>query len=228
MTLTNREAGELLNEVYTGVTGFVKVDEEKRPHNVDYTYGELTNPGATALLSRVTLSDADVLYDLGCGIGKFVLQAFLTTRVREAVGIEFEPQRYTAAVQAKGRLLATCKPSMLAGRDLKFCRADFTTCDLSDATVVYVCSTCMPESVLSEIARKLTGAHRLRHIVSLKPSSSFANLLSNVTQISLETTWTKSTIAHVYSRSHPEKKTGGRKPKKSRLHRSRKLKRKDK
>ncbi|CAD7940382.1 unnamed protein product [Amoebophrya sp. A120] len=47
----------------------------------------------------------DVFYDLGSGLGKAVVQTALTTPVKRAIGIEFEPTRYDAAQNAKLFLL---------------------------------------------------------------------------------------------------------------------------
>ncbi len=205
--MTDVEAGTVIDDVYAGLTGHVIVkDIERRPENVDYTYGELTCRGGAALISKVSLGGDDVLYDLGCGIGKFVIQAFLSSRVRKAVGIEFEPQRFTAAATAKSRLMTTHKSAAFAGRELEFRQADFLTCDLSDATVVYVCSTCMSEATLSTLATKLSAAYGLRTIISLKHSSAFSKLLSDVTQMTVATTWNPSTAAYVYSKPDPSKK----------------------
>ncbi|CAD7973826.1 unnamed protein product, partial [Amoebophrya sp. A120] len=47
----------------------------------------------------------DVFYDVGSGFGKTVLQVYLTTRVRKAVGIELGDTRHEFSVLLKDRLL---------------------------------------------------------------------------------------------------------------------------
>ena len=92
---------EYLNNLYQGVSGFVsykpneKQDSEKE--DIYLTYGEITYPGISRLLDYATMTDADVFCDLGSGVGKVVLQAFLKTPAKRCFGIEASQARYGAS-----------------------------------------------------------------------------------------------------------------------------------
>ena len=54
----------------------------------ELVYGEMTYPGMKDLHDALGLRTDDVLYDLGSGVGKFVLYTALRARVTSATGIE--------------------------------------------------------------------------------------------------------------------------------------------
>lgn len=66
-------------------------------------YGELTTVGLDRALDAQHLrgDDAAVVYDLGMGTGKAIMQCFLQCRqLKRAVGIELCAGRYRVAVEA--------------------------------------------------------------------------------------------------------------------------------
>lgn len=70
-------------------------------------YGEVLQSGVTKALGRDRLraSEGEVLYDLGMGIGKFAVQAFLEyPNLRKVVGVELSMARATIAKQTLHRL----------------------------------------------------------------------------------------------------------------------------
>lgn len=70
-------------------------------------YGEVLQSGVTKALGRDRLrgSEGEVLYDLGMGIGKFAVQAFLEyPNLRKVVGVELSKARATIAKQTLHRL----------------------------------------------------------------------------------------------------------------------------
>lgn len=58
------------------------------------------------------LKSTDVFCDLGSGVGKLVLQVFLTTNVKRAIGVELGATRHEKALAGKDRVLA-CLRSQL-------------------------------------------------------------------------------------------------------------------
>lgn len=67
-----------------------------------FVYGEITAQGMRRLARRVTLNQSDCFYDLGSGIGRAVLQAFLEFGVHRSVGIELASTRHHQAVSTTG------------------------------------------------------------------------------------------------------------------------------
>merc|ERR1719214_119895 len=61
------------------------------------TYGEIPQSSALALFRHLNLSPTDVFADLGCGLGKMVVDAALFGRVRQTYGVELSHKRYDLA-----------------------------------------------------------------------------------------------------------------------------------
>jgi Histone methylation protein DOT1 len=57
------------------------------------TYGEITYDAAHKLLTELNLNKEDVFYDFRSGVGKMVVQAYLTTPIKKSVDIELSPTR---------------------------------------------------------------------------------------------------------------------------------------
>lgn len=89
-------------------TIILDVDAEGNDLGVAGTYGEVTLSGganmihAVSNLTKEPLGPADVFYDFGSGLGRLVLQVFLTTGVGRAGGVELGAGRHRAA-SAAGR-----------------------------------------------------------------------------------------------------------------------------
>eukprot|EP00392_Amoebophrya_sp_AT5.2_P014028 g14164.t1 len=134
--------------------------------------------GATftkSLLYPEGLFADDVFYDLGSGTGKIVLQVFLTTRARKAVGVELGRRRFEASMAAKAeiqrkiaRLMSGSKHLDVFDPGTEFRHANILEADLSDATVVFFSSlmfdVCFVERVALKLARE---SLKLRYLVLL-------------------------------------------------------------
>jgi hypothetical protein len=149
------------------------------------TYGEITSKGARQLLYVMGLLDGhddysgfsggDIhFYDLGSGVGKFVIQAMLelssTTTTTTApttycYGIELSPTRHDIAIQAKQRLLQLeleeVETMLLfrnyhdAGDNIQFVLDDILNVDLTNSTHIYVASLCFPSSLMTKLESKI-------------------------------------------------------------------------
>ena len=83
------------------------------------------------LLKHVTLSCEDVVYDLGCGRGRFVF--FISQfKIKKFVGIELQPSVYKLAI----RNLQTFRYQGLCNID--FINSDVCLVGLDDATIFYL------------------------------------------------------------------------------------------
>lgn len=191
------EAREKLDKVYEGISGFGISDKEVKfikKAGGAATYGEIKFESAQKLLDYLKPTKDDVFYDLGSGVGKFVLQAYLTTDVKKSVGIELSGTRYELAVKA---LKATAENDLFdPNREAKFLNENIITADFSDATIVFTCSTCYSEELMEKIAEKL---------IKLKPGTKIASLkefksgrLKKIETLKLPMTWSEEASVYIY------------------------------
>ncbi|KXZ45746.1 hypothetical protein GPECTOR_51g732 [Gonium pectorale] len=81
------------------------------------TYGEITGEGVQQFLQAVPLQPDDVLVDLGSGLGRLVLQAACSLRLRRCVGIELSSTRHEQACWVAQRLGELAREADESGRD---------------------------------------------------------------------------------------------------------------
>lgn len=154
------------------------------------TYGEVTPAGARQIFHamKIDIDGEDVSFlDLGCGVGKLVVQAFLEyPRVVRATGVELSRSRVLRARTAwqsickSGTGLSMRALHMQSGggstRDVgsvisavHFQHADIFRAEISEATHVYVASLCFPDGMLERLAKKLQAeACKLQIVASLR------------------------------------------------------------
>ncbi|CAD7965684.1 unnamed protein product [Amoebophrya sp. A120] len=239
----------LLDKTYEDLSGYdIPVEEHQALRKVggEPTYGEIVPSSLTQVLLRMNATEADVFYDLGSGIGKTVLQAALTTRVKQAIGIEFENTRNLNALTAKQKLLAELEKTMEAtGRNLRqdfspacggvaddelkdfleeivagahssnkeksldsriqLIQNDFAHIDLTNATLIYSCSTCFSENLLAQICTNIgdlgTGKSNLRVFASLKSLDTVPACMAKLEEeavMALPMTWTQEANVYFY------------------------------
>lgn len=131
-----------------------------------WTYGEITFEGAMQLQQLLDVGPNDVLYDLGSGYGRLVLQAHLQWGVRRSVGVELSLERHDKAVEAMNRLQSSLDPA----RPVALINENLLVCDVSDATVVYCACTCWDTEFMEQVLALLEGgAPALKWLVSTEP-----------------------------------------------------------
>ena len=135
------------------------------------TYGEITHEGATELgrllREHGDVGARDVFYDLGSGLGRAVLQAHLQWGVARAVGVELSRERHAKAERAKAHLEAI--GALDPNRRVDFVNDNLLDCDVSDATVVFLCCACWDAGFMRATLETLQArASRLRWIVSVE------------------------------------------------------------
>lgn len=163
-------------------------------------YGELGAAGTSQLLRELALTEADVVVDLGSGLGRFALHGALATPAR-FVGVELAESRHQAALRARARLVANGWARAAA---VEFVCADLRTHSLEAATVVFACSTAFPPSLLRELAEQLWLAPRLRCFVAPRlPEARLPLPLDH--WVRLDTTWDRRVpFAILRKTCHPE------------------------
>lgn len=164
---------EYMNAVYQGVSGFISYEpgekEAGEKKKVYLTYGEMLYPSVGKIINYLgDINENDVFYDLGSGIGKVGMQFFLRTPVKKARGIEFSKTRNQHAEQVYAQVNKEF-PELVAGRTLDCINGNFLEQDISDATIIYACSTCFSEELLTDIGNMINEqCPNIRYIATNK------------------------------------------------------------
>jgi Histone methylation protein DOT1 len=149
------------------------------------TYGEVTTIGARQLfyhmgLTAVTRDDDDdgmVFMDMGSGVGKLVIQAYMELpRLDHAIGIELAPIRHQYALSAWQELELSAvevrnsrKDILVREARLELLEGDIFEADVSEVTHLYIASLCFSDSMMERLAAKLDKeATRLQCVATLR------------------------------------------------------------
>lgn len=160
------QLGCSLHHLYGGDrAGF---DEEDKAREL--TYGEVTALGVQQFIDAVPvgLGNDDVFFDLGSGVGKSVLQVYLTTEVKRASGVELAQSRHQHGINALAVLRSVAPAEattasdddsllVLDGRELSLTHGDVLTADISGGTVFFVSSLAFPDFVLRGVQDRLVA-----------------------------------------------------------------------
>jgi precorrin-6B methylase 2 len=186
-----------IKKLYKNTSAYGSIDTELSKHNPT-TYGEILPSSVTTIINLLKVKPNDVFYDLGSGSGKVVTQFFLQTKAKKNTGIELVPFRHNIAIQIKNKLQKTF-PDKFISQQLQFINGDILTQDLTDATIIYMCSTCFSNELLQKITNKLNESNNLRTIITLKELPTLHKKLKNKQIIKTPCTWSTDTIAYIYT-----------------------------
>jgi|GEM_PF-1048759 len=208
----------IVSELYKEKSGFrISEDEKKciKEAGGDPTYGEITWASCAFLLDMLDLTQDDKFVDMGCGIGKFVAQAGLTTEVGESLGIELSETRcqcaqhmskpltglYDVCVKAENEIRKKLQQPALKKakkKTIKFIQSDMLKVDVSDATVIFICATCFSEDLMQKLADKFALCADGLRVVTLKQFPAKNKHLVLRDTYTLAMTWSKTTPVYVY------------------------------
>jgi precorrin-6B methylase 2 len=195
---------EAMEKLYEGLSGFGVAQNEYeiiRQQGGNPTYGEITYESTAKLLNILKITKDDVLYDLGSGVGKFIMQAYHNTPVKKAVGIELSSTRIQKANEAIARLQKQKK--LKKDKIIQFREENFANTDISDATVIYLCSTCFSEELMKIIIDKMKSCKNGLRVATLKtlpPDPSYRYIAT----YTLPMTWSSGSSVHIYKLVSPE------------------------
>ena len=107
--LGHDDAVQLCTRVYSGLPVgagpcHTLAGSESNSNSTEMTYGEMTLVGMGALHDALQLDSEDVVYDLGSGVGKFILYAALRGVCASCTGVEVGVKRHATAEKAATRL----------------------------------------------------------------------------------------------------------------------------
>jgi hypothetical protein len=185
-----------IDHIYNDKSGFNIKSEERSMLGGSATYGEILYESAQFLIKNTPFSKRDVFYDLGSGVGKFVVQAYLNSPVKKCVGVELSPTRYNHSKNVKKRLNDEGKIDKK--REISFLESDFLKTDMRDATVVYMGSTCYQTQLMDGITKKLsTECRKGLRVFTLKQLSQNA-AFKNTKTYTLPMTWSQGSSVYEY------------------------------
>jgi hypothetical protein len=204
-----QDATTVLRRLYRGVDGFdIARREEARVRKAksSATYGELRPAATLHLLEALQLTRRDVFYDLGSGVGKVVLLAAMVTPARRCIGVELAPGRVADAC----RVLAQAQRDRLVStRRVQLREDDILATDLSDATVVYTCSTAFPTPFMGRLQRKLAALQRPLTFVTLQVLDDHP-AFERHDVLRLDVTWRRRAKVYVYGVNGAARRGPGR------------------
>jgi hypothetical protein len=163
--------------------------------NRSVVYGELAPNGARKLLRWLRLEKADVFYDLGSGVGRLVLELGMTMALKKCAGIEVAGSRWSGSQSAAA---AAKKNGWIKAKRLEFRKESFLDSDLSDATILYSCSTCFSARLMERLGRKIAGLNRGLIFVTFQMLPRPRRGFELVKKLTLDTSWRAQVTAHVY------------------------------
>eukprot|EP00658_Telonema_sp_P-2_P042947 TRINITY_DN30908_c0_g1_i1.p1 TRINITY_DN30908_c0_g1~~TRINITY_DN30908_c0_g1_i1.p1 ORF type:complete len:301 (-),score=75.50 TRINITY_DN30908_c0_g1_i1:294-1196(-) len=139
-------------------------------------YGEAEFESFMHVLSYAAPAPGEVFYDLGSGLGKAVIAAFLLNDFSKLVGVELLQDLAKSADELVENFCLNVAPELGLGRDpsvMQLVQGDFLEVDWSDADIVYANATRYDQELLDKIARKAEGLKSgARLIVTTNPIES--------------------------------------------------------
>ena len=187
-----------MEELYNNISGFGVAQNEYeiiRKNGGNPTYGEITHDSTTKLFKILNLTKDDVIYDLGSGVGKFILQAYLNTTVKKTVGVELSKTRIKLANEALSRF--KIQNHLRKNASIEFREENFSKTDISDAIVIYLCSTCFSPELMKAISNKMLKCKKGLKIATLKtlpPDPNYRYIATHT----LPMTWSNGSSVHIY------------------------------
>ena len=210
---------KIITEMYVGIDAIIPEEERAlcSATGASPIYGEILYESCAVLVEALRLTEDDVFYDLGSGLGKFVTQVYLTSPVKKSWGIEFSENRFERAQKATNNLAkigttafafennmrkvfgkdALSKPK---AKKFGFDNMDMLKADLSDATVVFTCSTCFGPEFMQKLADKLAANNGLRILTLVRLP--YNKHVHYITMYVLPMTWNAETSVYSYVVDH--------------------------
>ena len=130
-------------------------------------YGEITYDSAAHILEDLNLSRQDVFYDLGSGVGKLVMQAYMTTPVKRSVGVELSTTRHKIAETTRAQ--AATDDHISNTRELTFLNQNINSANLSDVTVCFISGLTFPPQLIQGVMDRLSALDHPVKVISVLP-----------------------------------------------------------
>jgi SAM-dependent methyltransferase len=187
---------KLMAHLYRDIDGSrLASDEGRLRANRSTVYGELTTKGIRKLLTRLRLNQRDVFYDLGCGTGKVILEIGTAVPLKKCVGIEIAKSRLLKAETVTRKVR---EQGLVKARQLELRHENFLNSDLSDATVLYTCSTCFSDNLMKQLTGKIAALNRELLFITFQDLVRDHRNFQLLDTWHLDTSWKKGAAVRVY------------------------------
>lgn len=136
----------------------------ERSHNDNYAYSTPDYLDLRRMLRRAQLGTSDVLYDIGCGMGRLLCLA-ARRRISKCIGIELHAGLAEIARRNAERLRKRIAPIEIRTQDA-------ATADLSEGTIFYLFNPFGPDTlaaVLANLQRSFSERPRAVKIIYANP-----------------------------------------------------------
>lgn len=160
-------------------------------------YGEIAYETFQIIMNKLKPKYKDTFVDLGSGLGKTVIQAYLDCNIKKCIGIELSPTRYAEAVKAKNKLEHGGYKKYR--QKIEFWNKNLFDANISDATIILLnCLIDTSEEFRKKVMKKLSQIKHPAHLivvtgVSGKSGEVFSHLthkrLRAIEVLSLPTSW---------------------------------------
>lgn len=168
-------------------------NSKKQLRNFNYLYGETPYSVWNKISKECEISSQDVVYDLGCGLGKLCFWTYLFIKCQKITGIDCSKSFILFANKLK--------QIFFFKENLIFLNEDFFISDLSDATVIYIYGSAFSLSVIKKLIEKLSimpsGVKIITISYSLLDFKNSQNLFILIKKIPCNFSWGK-TFAYVH------------------------------
>ena len=191
-----------VRRLYEGKWGYAVSDVEEARVGATQgssTYGEMLPTAVDQLVDALDPSEHDVFYDLGSGMGKVVMQVAMTRKLAACVGIELVASRHRVACEVLARAR---EEGLLRTADVSFRNSDMLRARISDATIIYTCSTAFSDAFMARVARRVAGLAsglRLATLLDLDDNPWFS--LEDV--LRLDVSWRRRAKLYIYRLTSP-------------------------
>ncbi len=118
------------------------------------TYGEITYQGFKTILDDIKPTKKDHFIDLGSGVGKDSMRAYLDTPMKSVKGVELSKTRHETAQKAYEQLKE--KGLLHRKRKLTFLHDNILNVNLAKTTIAYTCSSYFSPKLMHGIMKKLS------------------------------------------------------------------------
>jgi hypothetical protein len=177
---------QYIKKIYKNYSGFGLHKHDKlfsiNSDDVHPTYGEILPESVSTMIANLNITKNDVFYDLGSGTGKVVVQFYLETPVKKAVGIELGTVRHEIATDIETFIKNKFESKY---KQLNFINDNFLNVDTTDGTIFYLCSTCFTDELMNKLYHKIKQSSRLKYIITLRELDTHVKPV----KILLPTTW---------------------------------------
>ncbi len=167
-------------------------------HDQSYVYGDVTFDGFVDLLDSLQVKAGSTFLDLGCGVGKPMVCAYLTQPFSHVYGIEILSD---IAKIARGSFLALTKSlqriEVLSKQTYYVDTGDMFSCILPPADVIFLAATCFSKKQLSVLSSRLANCKPGTQLITLTQRLENPHI-KLMNQKKIECGW-GSSIAYIYT-----------------------------